>query len=153
MACWFNLLSSQTFPQMRFLMVQFCLLKLICDEILPVCVCVRACVFGVCERDRVGFGVCTRRHLVPSIIDGQGQRACRSYSTQPECDKATQSDRATRRFFTHIYIRHTLHTFPYFWDRRVVAGNGGKIGGGEEGAAGMKRKKFGEIYCHSIPGS
>lgn len=32
-------------------------------------------------------------------------------------------------------------------------GNGGKIGGGEEGAAGMKRKKLGEIYCHSIPGS
>lgn len=58
------------------------------------------------------FGVCTLWHLVSSIIDGQGQRACRSHSTQPECDKATQSDRATHRFLTTFtFDTHFTH-FP-----------------------------------------
>lgn len=46
------------------------------------------------------FGEQALWHLVPFIIDGQGQGACQSLSTQPECDKATPSDRATCRFLT-----------------------------------------------------
>lgn len=50
-------------------------------------------------------------HVVPSINDGQGQRARRRRSSQPECDKAAQSDRATHNtsslsfsFDTHVTL-------------------------------------------------
>lgn len=57
------------------------------------------------------LGVSTLGHLVPSIIDGQGQRTCRSHSTQPECDKATQSDRATCGFLTpSAFDTHFTHS-------------------------------------------
>eukprot|EP00064_Thunnus_orientalis_P010554 superscaffoldBa00001443_g10580 len=41
----------------------------------------------------------------------KGQRTCRRHSTQPECDKATQSDRATRRFLTpSTFDTHFTHS-------------------------------------------
>lgn len=49
--------------------------------------------------------VCTLWHLASTIIDGQGQRACRSHSAQAECDGSTQSDRATRCFLTAFTFR------------------------------------------------
>lgn len=56
-------------------------------------------------------------HVVPSIIDGQGQRARRRRSTQPECNKAARSDRATHNtsslsfsFDTHVTLESCQET-------------------------------------------
>lgn len=95
----------------------------------------------LCAWYRVVFGVCTLWQLVPSIIDGQGQRACRSHSTQPECDKATQSDRATGRFPTpFIFDSHFTH-FRTPGTCESHREKGGKIEGGERKQWGGSKKK------------
>lgn len=64
-----------------------------------------------------------REHVVPSIIDGQGQRARRRRSTQPECDKAAQSDRATHNTSSLSFSFDTHVTLLRAW---VLSGNWGE---------------------------
>lgn len=85
----------------------------------------------------VVFGLCTLCHLVPSIIDGQGQRACQRHSTQPKCDKATQSDRSKHSFLTAFtFSTHFTH-FHASGTAKSPEG-GGKIGGGKREQQGGK---------------
>lgn len=61
-----------------------------------------------------------REHVVPSIIDGQGQRARQRCSTQPECHKARQSDRATH---TTSLLSFHLILMSHSSVLRVMSGN------------------------------
>lgn len=109
MTTWLKSKRLYVLPWMLFIWACLCKLPLTCGRHIVPCLLMRS-----------------GEHTVPSIIDGQGQRARRRRSTQPDRDRAAQSDSATHdapslsfSFDTHnTLLRASSHVRKRRWKWR-----------------------------------